>query len=68
MLIFLNILIVISMLAVLGTLIFGFVNMVRGGEGSAARSNVLMRYRVGIQFIAVVLILIAVIVRQNISG
>lgn len=65
MMMFLNILIVVSMLAVLGTLILGFVNMARGGEGSGARSNVLMRYRVGIQFVAIILMVVAVAIRTT---
>ena len=68
MLMFLNILIVASMLAVLATLILGMVNMARGGEGSGARSNVLMRYRVGIQFVAVILMVISFMIRQSMTG
>ncbi|WP_420434050.1 twin transmembrane helix small protein [Hyphobacterium sp.] len=68
MLMLLNILIVLSMVAVLGTLILGMVNMARGGEGSGARSNVLMRYRVGIQFVAVMLMVVGFMVRQSLAG
>lgn len=68
MLIFLNILIVLSMIAVLGTLILGMVNMARGGQGSGARSNTLMRYRVGIQFVAVILMVVGFMMRQSIAG
>ena len=41
------------MLATLGMLFFGIVNMARGGEGAAARSNKFMRYRVLLQVAAV---------------
>lgn len=68
MLMLLNILIVLSMVAVLGTLILGMVNMARGGEGSGARSNVLMRYRVGIQFVAVMLMVVGFMMRQSLAG
>ncbi|WP_421787948.1 twin transmembrane helix small protein [Hyphobacterium sp.] len=64
----LNILIVLSMIAVLGTLILGMVNMARGGEGSGARSNVLMRYRVGIQFVAIILMVVGFMMRQSMAG
>jgi hypothetical protein len=65
---FLNILIVVSMLAVLVTLILGFVNMARGGQGSSERSNVLMRYRVGIQFVAIMLMVVGFMIKQSIAG
>jgi hypothetical protein len=68
MLMLLNILIVLSMIAVLGTLILGMVNMARGGEGSGARSNVLMRYRVGIQFVAIILMVVGFMMRQSLAG
>lgn len=68
MILFLNILIVVSLLAVLATLILGFVNMARGGDGSSLRSNKLMRYRVAIQFVAIGLMFIAVIAKQGAAG
>ena len=49
---FLTILLVLAMLATLGTFFMGMVGMVRGGEGDAARSNALMRWRVTIQGVA----------------
>lgn len=66
--IFLNILIVISLLAVLVTLILGFVNMARGGEGASARSNILMRYRVGIQFAAIMLMVLGFVAKGAMTG
>lgn len=66
--IFLNILIVISLLAVLVTLILGFVNMALGGDGASARSNVLMRYRVGIQFAAIMLMVLGFIAKGAMTG
>lgn len=47
----------IVMGAVLIVLLLGLLNMVRGG--SASRSQTLMRWRVGLQFIAVVLLMTA---------
>ncbi|MEE2526014.1 twin transmembrane helix small protein [Hyphobacterium sp. HN65] len=68
MMMFLNILIVLSLLAVLVTLVLGFVNMARGGEGAGARSNVLMRYRVGIQFVAIILMVVGFMIKQSMAG
>lgn len=39
-------------------LIFGLINMVRGG--SSNRSQILMRWRVGLQFVAIIIIMLAV--------
>ena len=47
----------ILMGAVLMVLLFGLINMARGG--SMSRSQTLMRWRVGLQFIAVVLLMTA---------
>ncbi|MBI1234038.1 MAG: twin transmembrane helix small protein [Alphaproteobacteria bacterium] len=68
MLIFVNIMIGVALLLVLVTLIAGLVNMTRGGEGSSARSNVLMRWRVGLQFAAIALMVLGFIIRGAISG
>lgn len=45
----------VALAAVLIVLIFGLWNMMRGG--SASRSQTLMRWRVGLQFLAVVIIM-----------
>ncbi|MBA4210568.1 MAG: hypothetical protein C0454_13660 [Parvibaculum sp.] len=45
----------IALLAVLVVLILGLWNMMRGG--SASRSQTLMRWRVGLQFLALVIIM-----------
>jgi hypothetical protein len=47
----------ILMGAVLLVLLFGLLNMARGG--SASRSQTLMRWRVGLQFIAVIMLMAA---------
>lgn len=52
-----NILAVIVMVAVVFVLIRGLINMMRGG--SANTSNKLMQARVALQFVAVVLIVLA---------
>lgn len=45
----------VAMAAVVVVLLLGFVNMMRGGP--ANRSQLLMRWRVGLQFIAVVVMM-----------
>lgn len=45
----------IAMVAVLIVLMLGLWNMMRGG--SASRSQTLMRWRVGLQFVAIVVIM-----------
>ncbi|HEY4193682.1 MAG TPA: twin transmembrane helix small protein [Mesorhizobium sp.] len=53
-----NILAVIVMVAVVAVLLRGLFNMMRGGDGMT--SNKLMQARVLLQFVAVVLIMLAV--------
>jgi hypothetical protein len=47
----------IAMAAVVVVLLLGLLNMMRGGSGS--RSQMLMRWRVGLQFVAVVCLMAA---------
>lgn len=54
-----SILIVLALASVLGVLILGLVSMVRGCEVSQKYGNRLMQLRVGLQALAVVLIVIA---------
>jgi hypothetical protein len=44
----------VAVLAVAAVLILGLINMLRQGEGN--RSQMLMRWRVGLQFVAIVVI------------
>lgn len=50
-----NILVVVAVGAVAATLFAGFVNMFRGGDPK--RSQSLMRWRVGLQFVALLIVL-----------
>jgi hypothetical protein len=50
-----NTVILIALLAVSSVLMLGLFNMMRGGSASKAQS--LMRWRVGLQFLAVVLMM-----------
>ncbi len=52
-----DVLILIALLAVVITLGLGFYSLYRGGEFGRSYSNKLMRLRVGLQFVAVLLIL-----------
>jgi hypothetical protein len=46
----------VASLAVLGILIFGVASFAKGGEFNRRNSNRIMRWRLGAQFVAVVLI------------
>jgi len=46
----------LASLGVLGILIFGITSFARGGEFNRRNGNKLMRWRIGAQFVAVVLI------------
>ena len=48
---------------VLVALVFGLVNMLRGG--SANRSQMLMRWRVGLQALAIAAIVVAIYIRKH---
>ena len=61
-----NVLAIIVMAAVVVVLIRGLVNMMRGGSGNT--SNKLMQARVFLQFIALVLILLAVWFNRQSGG
>lgn len=50
----------VAVFAVAIVLFAGFFNMARGGEGAPERSQSLMRWRVGLQFFAL-LVLVAVL-------
>jgi FtsZ-interacting cell division protein ZipA len=52
-----EILVPIALIAVVLVLLAGLWNMMRGG--SASRSQTLMRWRVGLQFVAVILVMAA---------
>ncbi len=57
------IVIAVVMLAVVGILLFGIGSFAKGGEFNKKYANKAMRWRIGAQFIAVVLILLFVWVR-----
>lgn len=47
---------VVACLVVLGILLFGIGTFARGGEFNKRNANKIMRWRLGVQFVAVVLI------------
>ncbi|MDF1848310.1 MAG: twin transmembrane helix small protein [Parvibaculaceae bacterium] len=60
---FFNFLIPISLVAVVLVLLAGLWNMMRGG--SAGRSQTLMRWRVGLQFVAIIIVMTAFYITSN---
>lgn len=56
-----TILMVMAMLAVVGSLFLGLFFMARGAGGDASRSNRMMRWRVSLQGLALVLFVLAVL-------
>lgn len=58
----------LAMLGVVGVLVFGIVNLYRTDGKARSRSNKLMRLRVLVQFIAVLVIVAILLVRENIGG
>ena len=58
---FLTVLVVLAMLGTLGVLVAGVISMARGGEYNRRNSNKLMRWRIVMQFIALVLFAILMV-------
>lgn len=55
----------IACLVVAGIMMFGVITFGRGGEFNRKHANKIMRWRIGAQFIAVVLILLFVFIRRQ---
>jgi hypothetical protein len=60
-----NIVIILALLVVAGTLVAGLVVMARGGDVAGKWSNRLMRYRVLAQAVAVVILLLALYIKTQ---
>ncbi len=60
---FSNIGVALAVAAVAVVLVLGLVNMLRGGASNT--SQVLMRWRVGLQFAAIVLIVVVLLTRMH---
>jgi hypothetical protein len=65
---FFGIAIPLAMLAVVLTMGFGVYTLYRGGEFGRAWSNRLMRWRVGFQAVAVILLLAFVAWKRSVAG
>ncbi len=61
---FLGMAVVVVLVAVVGVLLAGVVTMGKGGEKGSLRSNNLMRWRIGLQLLAVVLV-VALLLSQG---
>ena len=59
------ILVVIAVLIVVGILLLGVGSFGKGGEFNRKYANKIMRYRIGAQFVAVLLILLYVFLRRQ---
>ena len=55
----------VACLAVAGIMMFGVITFGRGGEFNRKHANRIMRWRIGAQFVAVVLILLFVFIRRQ---
>jgi len=58
-----NALVPVAIAAVAIVLVLGLVNMMRGGDPNTSQK--LMRWRVGLQFVAIVVIVIAIYYKAN---
>lgn len=58
----------IAVLAVLAILIFGIGTFAKGGDFNKRNANKIMRWRIGAQFVAVLLILLFVFIRRQTGG
>ena len=62
---FLNIVVALALLVVLGTLVLGMLNMAKTGQAAREKSNKLMRYRVFAQAIAVGALFLALYLKSK---
>jgi len=62
---FLDILLIVVLIAVVGVLLFGLISMARGGEANRKYSNKMMRWRVLLQFAAVAVIVAILFFRDG---
>jgi hypothetical protein len=61
----LKVLVVVSMLATLGVMFAGMAGLARSEQGGGARSNMLMRWRVGLQFLTIVLFMLLLLAMRG---
>ncbi len=68
MIMVLNVLIILSLVTVVLSLIFGGLNMRKGGDAARLKANKLMRVRIFAQLSAVVLLVLLVLARNKMRG
>ena len=61
---FLDVALIVALVAIVGVLAFGIFSMARGGKASAKYSNKMMRWRIALQ-LAAVIILVAIMFTTN---
>lgn len=57
--------ILVAMAAVVGILLFGIGSFAKGGEFNKKHANKAMRWRIGAQFVAILLVLLFVWIRKS---
>ncbi len=63
-----NIILIVSALIVLGILMWGVITMGRGGEYNKSKSNIIMRYRIVFQAIAIIIFLLILYIKRYNNG
>ncbi len=64
----LNVTLLLSMILVVLILAWGLITMARGGEYNKSNSNILMRYRIILQAIAILIFICALIYKRYYNG
>ncbi|MCF6306190.1 MAG: twin transmembrane helix small protein [Rhodobacteraceae bacterium] len=59
------ILVILAVLATLAVLVLGLLSFAKGGEFHKRNANKLMRWRVGLQFLAVIFFMLFIFFRQS---
>jgi len=65
---FLNVLMGLALLTVLGTLILGMINLTKADETAQLKSNKLMRVRIMAQAVAIGVLFIAITLKKQAGG
>ena len=63
-----NIIIFISLLIVFLILAWGIITMARGGEYNKSKSNLIMRYRIVFQAIAIIIFITILLLKRSNNG
>jgi hypothetical protein len=62
-----NYIVPLAILGVFIALVLGIYSLAKGGEYARSHSNQLMRWRVGLQFLVILLLIITVYLKGNLS-